>query len=236
VSIDEEREPDAAAGPGDGDGRVLIGYVQWDRKNNKFKAAGSDKGKRLPRFAGVRADEVVARSGKLALRSREGDQADKLAVVIDATGDGELRFGAQDVAGEIRSPAFKVTAKGDLTVAGKITSALVAGVQIESGIATDGMLIPLPKGITEEQVANGQVTLHIHVTPRYQGDAPLPPSGSKREQWTLTPLECRVDEDRRVRCRFLWTNADRDAVPTHLPGTCDYTVLAFVAPNEGGQP
>ena len=86
---------------------------------------------------------------------------------------------------------------------GTITGAVAPGsVQMQSGIATDGIVLPLPPGITEEQVANSQVTLHISLTPRFPGAVA---SLDNNTDWVAVPLECRLEEtSRRVLCRFRW--------------------------------
>jgi hypothetical protein len=151
------------------------------------------------------------------------------------------------------TPVLTVTAKGDVIAAGSFSSGLASGTLVESGVISDGLLVPLPAGITEEQVANGQVKLHVHLTPRYQGLDPALPS----TDFVLLPTECRA-EGRRVLCRFLWLKLSLPAVslgsitvtgspetitlptPTlpaftvvDLPGFCDYTVLAFATPATG---
>jgi hypothetical protein len=139
-------------------------------------------------------------------------------MVIDEADGGKLEFGLQDARGKV-TPVLTVTAAGDVTAAGTLKGALTAGVLVESGIATDGVLLPLPKGITQKQVDDGQVVLHIHVTPRYDG------LGTP-----AVPAVC-VVEGQRLRCRLVDT-----ALPNTVPGRCDYTVLAFVPPGTGGAP
>src|SRR6185295_8330545 len=98
--------------------------------------------------AGVLADEVVARNGVLSLRSRR--EADKPALVIDEADDGALLFGPQDSHGRV-VPAFKVDAKGNVTVQGKVSGAAAPGtVQVQSGVATHGVILPFPPGIKPE--------------------------------------------------------------------------------------
>src|SRR5882672_2239317 len=61
----EGAEPDAASPLS-----VLVGFVQWDDTNHQFKDAADNNGTTRVTFCGVRADEVVARGGKLTLRAK----------------------------------------------------------------------------------------------------------------------------------------------------------------------
>jgi len=242
--------PEPADGPGDPGGTlVLVGFVQWDQTLKRFSKVALEVDGVRPSYAGVRADEVVARSGRLVVRS--GDGADQPALVLDAA-DGELRFGPQNGAGEVTA-VLKVTAKGEV-IATSFSPALAAGTLVESGVITDGLLVPLPAGVTAEQVDEGKVKLHVHLTPRFQGLDPLLPGTG----FALLPVECRA-EGRRVICRFRWldlqppaTIANQLSVVTgnpdfvnlpalatpplgyvDVPGCCDYTVLAYAAPAAG---
>ena len=100
--------------------------------------------------------------------------------------------------------------------------ALAGGVQVESGVATDGMLLPLPPGITGEQITAGAVVIQAHVTPRIQPPAGLAPA----EKWFPHFYECLVT-DRRVRCRVRWISSTNTANFEDLPGVCDYVLMAF---------
>jgi hypothetical protein len=215
----DQRAPEVGDGPGGGavDGqrsKVLLGFVQWDEENTKFSDAKARPEGTGPTYAGVAADSVVARGGELVLRSRAPAEAGKPAATITEAGGGELHFGLQDASGKVK-PVFRVTASGDVIADGKVAGAVTAGLHIESGIATDGILLPLPTGITPAQVEAGQAVLHVHVTPRYDDLAGATP----------TPIVC-VADGRRVHCRF-------EEGGKGVPGRCDYTLLAYVS-SEGG--
>lgn len=213
-------------GAGDGGWRVLIGYVQWDSTIRKFKSIGTNDQGIKPRYTGVRADEVAARGGALVLRSQPRSVAGVPAVVMDATNGGELRFGLQDSGGNVKE-VFTVNAKGDVIAKGRIQGAVTPGsVQIQSGTATDGILLPLPPGVTEDMVAPGKGTLHVQLTPRF-GNPPTPGP----DKWGGFPLECRVDDDRRLHCMTRWygLNAPNQAQVRELPGLCDYLLIVAVA-------
>jgi hypothetical protein len=207
--------------------RVLVGYVQWDGISRFNDAKTAPKIGLSAPFAGARADEVVARSGTLALRADLGAVRDKKpAIVLDAGDGGQLRFGLQDAAGTL-TDVFQVNAAGDVTVAGRITSLVTTGVLVESGIISDGMTVPLPAGVTAQQVDDGQVVLHIVLTPRRVATAR--PPGQSTGTWIKDPYECRA-EGRRVFVRERWFDvANWAAAPKVLPAACNYTVLAYVS-------
>ena len=219
---------DVAAGP-DAENtpwRVLLGFVQWNAAIKRFAAVADTSDGVGRTYVGVRAAEVEAEGGILSLRSAAKGESGKAAVQIDGSGDGELRFGAQNSSGTV-VPVFTVNANGDVFAAGKISGA-EGGAQFQSGSAFDGTLLPLPPGVTADQVAQGKVTFLSQVTPHY-GPPPLPPA-PVNHRWLMTPLECRVDDDRRVHCRVCWTRTDALApLPEIRAASCDFTLIAFVA-------
>jgi len=217
LDLDKQDRQAVEEGPGD-NWMILLGYVQWNKALSRFHDLQLAVDGIGPRYAGVLADEVTARGGQLTLRSGSGPG--QAAVVLDGE-NGEFRFGLQDPAGSLTT-LFTINKKGDIKAEGKIETDVTAGpgLHLQSGSAHDGMLLPLPPGISQQNVDDGKVTLHVHVSPRWQGEAPLPPG-----DWTMTPLECRV-EGRRVFCRMRWS--DGLGNPIDLPGTCDYTLTAFV--------
>jgi hypothetical protein len=221
-------------GPGSNEWRVLIGFVQWNKTIGKFKdTTPSDQGIG-PRYAGVRADEVVARSGTLVLRTAARTEAGKSAVIMDDANGGELRFGLQNAAGVI-TPVFTVNAKGDVKAEGKIQGAVTPGsVQVQSGTATDGAVLPLPPGVTEEMVAPGKGTVHVQLTPRVDSK---PPTLASPNEWGGFPLSYSIDADRRLQCLVRWFHLSGIGAGTFqdLPGVCDYLLVVAVAAAEGGQ-
>jgi hypothetical protein len=233
LDLDRQDVPDVADGPGSGTWRVLLGFVQWDSTIDKFKAVANESGGIGRRYAGVLADTVAARGGRLTLRTRANNQSGKPAVVIDETDGGLLTFGMLTAQG-VATPIFSVNAKGDVEAEGTIKGAVLPGsVQIQSGVATDGIVLPLPPGITEAQVQNEQVTLHIEVTPRFPGA--IPPDASN--DWVAVPLECQVEAStRRVSCRSRWFRLSNPATFQDRPSAVRYTVLASVPATTGGSP
>jgi hypothetical protein len=225
LDFDANVSPEPADGPGDPDGSlVLVGFVQWDKSLQRFKTVALEHDGIRPRYAGALADEVVSRSGVLALRSSAG--ANQAAVVVDGE-SGELRFGLQDSGGGV-VPVLTVDAQGNITTKGKLSAAASAGnVQVQSGMVTDGVLLPLPPGISPQQVADSTVTLHVHLTPRLPAQPP-----AAAADWIAVPLECRLDgPTRRVFCMFRWHQLSGGVSFQDLPGACDYLVIATVPPN-----
>lgn len=240
AELDEQTPPKAGDPPTSEGGtrwRVLLGFVQWEGEPlNHFTAVADSADGIGRRYAGVRASEVSAHAGKLTLRTRDRQANQKLAVVLDdVTDGGKMVFGVEDKKGGI-TPLLTVNAKGDLTAVGKLAGGgSEAGVYAESGIATDGVLLPLPTGITQEQVDQGKVALQILVTTRFadlaappQPAAPAPPIA----YGAAVPLRC-VVENMRVKCAVRWLYLDTTAVPvalksTDVPASCDYLVLAVV--------
>jgi hypothetical protein len=221
-------EAGAAVGAGPDTGlaeprRVLLGFVMWDPAISKFtKCAASYKGVGR-RYAGVRADTVAARGGSVAIRTRSAVAKGKPGLELSERDNGLLAFGPLTAAGAVE-PVFSVNAKGDLTIAGKFTGAVTPGsVQVQSGVAMDGMLLPLPPGVAQEMIDEGKATVHVHATARVP--ASLPPDNAS--PWAACPLECTVDATRRVRCTVRWIAGA--AVPIDLPGACDYMVVVSVA-------
>ncbi len=219
--------PSVEAGPGNRAWRILLGFVQWNSDLRKFADVTNESDGIGRRYAGVQADVVAARAGRLTLRTETNNQAGKPAILLDETNkDRLLQFGLLTDTGGV-TPLLFVNDKGDLTIQGTIAGTTAAGtLKIESGIATDGMILPLPAGVTEQQVADGQVVVHIHVSLQIrETDAP-----NTTNLWGAFPLEAFVDEERRVKCRVRWMELSPTLGGTieDRPTYCLYTVLASV--------
>jgi hypothetical protein len=220
--------------------RVLLGYVKWgaslsdaSKKVSRFIGFEVNPANGIPpRYAGVQADTVAARSGRLLVRTRNANLSDKPALVIDETEGGLLQFGQLTAQGDVTA-LMSVDSKGNLTVTGKISGAVTPGsVQVQSGVAMDGLLLPLPSGITTEQVEAGKVVLNVQLTPL----SPTAPP-TLTDTWGAFPLECTTDADRRIRCRIRWFKLS--AGPTQiqdLPAPCSYLVIASVPAATGNNP
>ncbi len=235
LDLGSQTVPDISAGPGVGDASeswmVLLGFVRWNKDIKKFTGFEVTSEGVGRRYAGVLADEVAARGGKLLLRTQPQNQSGKPALLIDETDGGELKFGLLNAAG-IVTPVLTISAKGDVKAVGTISGAFSSGnVYVQSGNATDGVILPLPSGVDPDQVGPGKATVHIQLTPRLAGLTPPTANVS-----TAFPLECHVDADRRVRCLVQWTELDAPHIVTVLPGSCDYTVMVAVPATAGGTP
>jgi hypothetical protein len=223
---DEQAPAGIADGPDSGFAtprRVLLGFVRWDPDIAKFSDVAAAHEGVSRRYAGVRADSVAARGGSLALRTRTVATKGKPGLTLSETGNGLLAYGPLNAAGVV-VPVFSVNAKGDLKIEGKFEGGVTPGsVQVQSGVAMDGLLLPLPPGITQEMLNQGQATAHVHATARVPPSAP--PDASPG--WVACPLECSVGADRRVRCTIRWITTAGALVD--LPGECDYMVLVSVS-------
>ncbi|MEV4319038.1 hypothetical protein [Actinocrispum sp. NPDC049592] len=203
---------------------VLLGYVQWG--DGHFMGVVPTARKVGPRYAGVRADTVTARSGSLTLRTSSAVEGQP-AVVVSGGEQPELVFGLYQGGGAV-SPLMTVAANGNLSIEGSFSGRMSVGsVLVTSGIATDGMLLPLPSGVTREQVADGRVVVHVQVTPRT-----VPTATAFALQ---SPVDVGVDGDGRVRCRVrVYDPTAAPAVVTEQPGAVDFLVLAAVPATNGG--
>lgn len=221
----EERAADVADGPASGQEtsrRVLLGFVRWDAGLGRFVEFGPGFDGVSRTYAGVRADLLVARGGTLALRTRSQATKGKPGLELSESAGGMLAFGPLTPAGAV-GPVFSVNAKGDLTIAGKFTGAVTPGtVHVQSGVASDGVVLPLPPGITPDMLDKGQATAHVHATARVPPSAPP----DTTHTWLAVPLECSVDAARRLICTVRWA---ANGVVVDLPGECDYLVFVSVA-------
>lgn len=234
--IDQQDGSQVGDGPGNGGWRILLGFVQCNKNGDKFTNLKYEVDGIGRRYAGVQADEVAARSGSLKLRTRTAAQSGKPALVLNEEMEGLLQFGPLNSQGQV-APVFTVDAQGNVTAEGKIKGAFTTGtVQVESGIATDGMILPLPPGITEKQVADGEAIVHAQVSLRLMENA-APASLSSAAPVAATPLEMWVDDERRVHCRVRWFQIGGSVtlapgpvtvVAEDHPGACGYVVLASV--------
>jgi hypothetical protein len=214
--LDEQQVPDVSAGPGPAGGvlwEVLVGFVQWDASAAKFTDA-SEAGRR---YAGVKADTVAARSGTLALRSQPTVTPGQPVLVVGGDPPA-LTFGLYQ-GGNTVDPRLTVSAQGDVTATGTIKGALTQGeIRVQSGTVTHGLVIPLPAGITQDQVDRGAVILHLHLTPH----TPQGISGT----WYV-PVECSVDASRQLTCQVL-IGTGSSLSGSQKPGAADYLMVATV--------
>ncbi|MEU6549146.1 hypothetical protein ABZ915_02520 [Streptomyces sp. NPDC046915] len=204
---------------------ILLGYVRWT--DGHFTGAETTARGVPVRYSGVRADTVSAQSGSLTLRTAPATQEGKPAIVLSGGDKPSLVFGLYRGGGAL-DPLMTVEANGNLRITGSFNGLLPVGsTLVTSGTATDGMLLPLPSGITAEQVADGRVVAHVHLTPR------TPPVLA--ESTLYSPVEATVDENLRVRCRArLYDPVAAPGQVVERPGAVDFLVVATVAATNGG--
>lgn len=174
IDWEEQDEPEVDEGPdlptGGTAARVLLGFVQWDSNKNNFTAveAFSPAGIKR-RYAGVRGGAFESPDGKI-LALVAGAEKDAIAVHVDGGSN----------------PVFRLDRQGNLSIQGTLESALKGDVKVSSGVASDGVKLPLPSGVKEEDVGK-KLALHIFLRPLIE--------------MALIPVECSVDDQRRLRCQ-----------------------------------
>ncbi len=216
LRLDEQLPPDVTAGPVPAAGQqpwsIPIGSVQWNKSITQFTDANGDG----RRYAGVKADSVAARGGTLMLRAQPSTAPGQ--PVVRVGGDPPFTFGLYK-GGNVVDPRLTVSARGDVIAAGTIKGALTQGeIRVQSGTITDGLIIPLPQGITQDQVDRGAVILHLFLTPHTPQSVP--------GTWYV-PVECGVDASRQLTCQVMIGTGS--ALGGSLkPGAADYLMVATV--------
>ena len=217
---------------------VLIGFVQWNQNLGQFANARAYNDSGVSRrLVGVQAARVEALDGALTLQTSSNVATRLLVVMKEAIGNvsGSMTFGADDGHGGVTN-LLQVDDKGNLSVSGTFQSgsSLPPGaVSVQSGLATDGVILPLPANVSETDVTAGTILLHIQVVP-------VVPNVSLSTQspapFAAVPQTCYVDHNRRVHCviRTLSFNVTGPAISaTDTPGTCRYTLIAASAGTGG---
>jgi hypothetical protein len=219
----EPSVPDVTAGPVPAAGQqpwtIQLGSVQWDSKNTRFTDAnGAGR-----RYAGVKADTVAARSGTLTLRAQPSPAPGQPVLIVG--GDPPFTFGLYK-GGNAVDARLTVSAEGNVVATGTIKGVLAPGeMAVQSGTATDGVIIPLPPGITDDQVASGAVTLYLHLTPHT-------PQSTTQGSWYV-PVECDVDSNRQLTCQVLVGSGTTFSTVVSRPGAADYLIVATVGSANG---
>jgi hypothetical protein len=210
---------------------ILIGFVQSN--GTTFTGAQSSNGNGVSRrLAGVQAARVEASDGALSLQTSPNVATQLLLSLDEQTG---LTFGPVNAQGAIRA-LLAVDTGGNVTIAGHLASNTpvpAGGVSVQSGVATDGMILPLPSGVSASDVSSGSITLHWQVTPIIPdinlSIVPAPPTVV-----AVLPLECVIDSDLRVHCRVRYLSSTASGVKTtDAAGSCHY-FLAGAKPLVGG--
>jgi hypothetical protein len=119
---------------------------------------------------------------------------------------------------------MKIDEKGNLTISGTMTPAPLARVYAASGVSFDGLRLPLPAGISQDDVDADKVRLHVQVHPVVTG-VQVKPIGNASVSAIPLPTVCEVDptDGLRVRCRIMWLSF---AGVAELPAPCNYLVIA----------
>lgn len=248
---DEQDKVPISSGPSDRPDPtriVLIGFVKWEKDDQKSKGTISefrrlDDNGNGPKYAGVSADDVIARGGELALWSRR--PAEKVGSPAMILGDYRpkdnqdrkaLRLGVDNGDGILNElltvdPQGNLFVKGNIDSEGVVKGKLTKGeVSIESGIAHDGMTLPLPPEITYEQLESGAVVLHTSATPNL--DPLVDPSITKDH--VPVAVECSVNDKLLVQCLIRWFVPGNDPQLVEVAGSVNYTILAYVNEAETG--
>jgi len=221
---------DPPDGGGSGSWQILAGFVNWNTATLQFSgAADSSPTTGIGRqCVGVNAAQVVSGSGSLLLATHPAGYtgANPVMAVSIQEKSGTLVFGKLGSDGSV-TPALTVKASGDVVAAGQLSGAVIPGTtQVQSGVAFDGMILPLPVGIDPADAAQGKVTVYTHVTIHYEGLV-----GPATQATPLPfPLRCTVDSStRQVNCQVRWYDGAAFASPpVDLPAPCDYVVIVAV--------
>jgi len=219
---------------------ILIGFVQWDGTSQFKDARAYNDAGITRRLAGVQANRVEARDGSLTLQTSNTAATRLMVVVKEKAGDipGSMTFGADDGNGGVTN-LLQIDDKGDLSITGTFQGSSnlpPGGVSVQSGLATDGVILPLPAGVSEADVTGNKVVLHIQVEPVLP-TLPMVNATTTALPSPLAalPLRCHVDGDRRVNCFIrsltytIASSGNQDLTFVDTPGMCRYTVIAAIA-------
>jgi len=226
LAVAEQTPPAITDGTDDGISGtwlILLGFVTW-QSGNFTSVANTNPANNVGRqYVGVNAAQVISGSGVLLLATdAAGAPASNavMAVKISETPP-QLQFGKLNADGSV-TPGLTVSANGDVVATGKVSgTSIPVKVQVQSGIACDGMILPLPLGIDP---SNTEV--YVQVSARIDLNT-QPPSGMGTSALAF-PYECTVDPaTRRVSCRMQWWDTTSWAAgPVIAPAPCDYLIVA----------
>ncbi len=228
-ALSAEPAPDSGGSPW----LIFVGYVSWSSAAEAFADSDSAAAARFRQVAGINAGTVAGNGTRVLLHPAGNPAAGDAALELSQTADGPaLVFGTYQSALTPLDELFSVNAKGDLKLKGAVTSKTMGGtVALQSGIASDGMILPLPAGVTAAQVSSGAAQLHIQVSPLIDPAASPDPSSD----FGAIVQECRVDENRQVHCRLCWLTLPTSsgggalgAVAVSQPGQVSYLICASV--------
>jgi hypothetical protein len=230
LQIADQTAPAITDGPDDGTSNpwlILLGFVKWDATKTQFTGVAdfNPTSKVGRRYVGVNAAQVVSGSGSLLLATDPPGGSGVMAVEIQET-PAQLIFGMLAADGSL-TPALTVKANGDVIAAGQVSgTSIPVKVQVQSGVAFDGMVLPLPLGIDPANAA-----IHVQASLRYDANV-TPPAALLPIPF---PLECTVDPaTRRVSCRVQWWDSTWTQANTVVtPAACDYVVIVAASQGAG---
>jgi hypothetical protein len=214
--------------------RLLLGFVRYHPGLKRYVELVGELDNIRARRAGVRAGEVVTAGDQLLLRVGEPAVPGQPALVLEAANGGQLRFGRSTADGGVdpvltSTTAGSMTVNGSLTVNGTLNPGPVVGtLRVQSGVATDGMPLPLPPGVTAADVQAGKWALHVQVTPRFPQPSPPPANVA----YLVT--RCDVDAGRVVHCEFRRLTTGSSALDPVVPAACNFLVAAAVVASAAG--
>jgi hypothetical protein len=223
---------------GSGSWLILVGFVKWSAAAGNFADVDATAAAAHRPFIGINASVVAGNGSQVQLQAKGEIVAGDAVLQLLQTEDGpELRFGTFKAPGQDIDPLLTVDANGDLTTPGSLTGRRTGNtVQVQSGVASHGIILPLPPGVTQDQVDAGSATVHVQVSPLIDpADAPGAAYG-----YAALVQECRVDEDRRVHCRICWLSladalaaaAPLDTIASAGPGAVSYLIAVATSEEE----
>ena len=213
---------------------VFVGYVKWSAAAQAFADIDAVAATRFRPAVGVNAGVIAGDSSRILLHPAAAPTAGDAALEISQTSDGPtLVFGSFQSALVPLDPLVSINSKGDMTVKGTIVGKTTGNtVLVQSGIASDGMVLPLPAGVTDAQVTAGTARVHVQLSPH------IDPSGSPDPAMDFAALvqECRADSARQVHCRICWVSlptstgvATVGQTAVTQPGQVSYLVCVTVS-------
>lgn len=213
--------------------RVLLGFIKWDVENQRFsEEIVLDDANYPRRFAGPRGNAWESHEAQTLVMlgpTPKGAQ-DALTLQVLKAGKAQRlarfdRDGNLYIAGELR-----LEKTGQTTTPTEPGQTTGDGTRVVSGVASDGTRLPLPAGVTEEDLEHERYLLHIFVRPVGLS------SGNG-----ATAIECQVDEDRRVRCLIRELSGTTDSASGETTGlkllapkasSVEYLVIARPKPSQ----
>lgn len=173
--------------------RVLLGFVKWDVENERFsEELVLDDALYPRRFAGPRGNVWESQDAAVQVFLGPTPKGAQDALTLQVTKAGKpQRLAHFDLDGNLYiTGQLRLETSGQTTTPTEPTTPPPTtgdGTRIVSGVATDGMKLPLPTGVTDANLKD----YFLHTFVRHI-DFP--------SEFGVSVIECRVDEDRRVRC------------------------------------